>query len=46
MFCNIHSGVRLTKANMKDGNIPFIGATDSDNGITNFLCVKYKCFIG
>ena len=35
--CNIHSGVRLTKANMKDGNIPFIGATDSNNGITNFV---------
>lgn len=24
---NISSGVRLTKANMVDGNIPFIGAT-------------------
>ena len=36
-ICNINSGVRLTKANMKDGNIPFIGATDSNNGITNFV---------
>ena len=36
-ICNINSGVRLTKANMQDGNIPFIGATDSNNGITNFI---------
>ena len=36
-ICNINSGVRLTKANMQDGNIPFIGATDSNNGITNFV---------
>ncbi|WP_324612686.1 restriction endonuclease subunit S [Campylobacter anatolicus] len=36
-ICNINSGVRLIKANMKDGNIPFIGATDSNNGITNFV---------
>lgn len=36
-ICNINSGVRLTKANMVDGNIPFIGATDSNNGITNFV---------
>lgn len=35
--CDINSGVRLTKANMQDGNIPFIGATDSNNGITNFV---------
>lgn len=36
-ICNINSGVRLTKANMQGGNIPFIGATDSNNGITNFV---------
>lgn len=36
-ICNIKSGIRLTKANMEDGNIPFIGATDSNNGITNFV---------
>lgn len=36
-ICNINSGIRLTKANMKDGPIPFIGATDSNNGITNFI---------
>ncbi|WP_399630880.1 restriction endonuclease subunit S [Sporosarcina sp. SG10008] len=32
----IDSGVRLTKANMRPGRIPFIGATDSNNGITEF----------
>ncbi|MDI6414855.1 restriction endonuclease subunit S [Solobacterium moorei] len=36
-ICNINSGVRLTKANMKYGHLPFIGATDSNNGITNFV---------
>lgn len=36
-ICNINSGVRLTKSNMQDGNIPFIGATDSNNDITNFV---------
>lgn len=33
----IESGVRLTKANQEDGNIAFIGATDNNNGITNFI---------
>lgn len=33
----ISSGVRLTKKNMKPGKRPFIGATDSNNGITNFI---------
>ncbi|PAF20319.1 hypothetical protein CHH49_16895 [Terribacillus saccharophilus] len=33
----IKPGVRLTKANMISGDIPFIGATDSNNGITNFV---------
>ena len=32
-LCEIYSGVRLIKADMKDGDIPFIGATDSNNGI-------------
>lgn len=36
-ICNINSGVRLTKANMNEGKTPFIGATDSNNGITNFI---------
>ena len=30
----IKKGKRLTKANMINGEIPFIGATDSNNGIT------------
>lgn len=32
----ISSGTRLTKSDMSYGNIPFIGATDSNNGITGF----------
>ncbi len=36
-ICEIKSGVRLTKANMRLGNRPFIGATENDNGITNFV---------
>lgn len=33
----IKSGVRLTKKDMIVGKIPFIGASDSNNGITNFV---------
>ena len=33
----VKSGKRLTKADMKKGNKPFIGATDSNNGITQFV---------
>ena len=33
----IYSGKRLTVSNMHKGNIPFIGATDSNNGITNWI---------
>lgn len=33
---NILSGVRLTSSDMKQGNVPFIGASDSNNGITNW----------
>lgn len=33
----VSAGKRLTKANMDDGNIPFIGATDSNNGITSWI---------
>lgn len=32
----ISPGVRLTKADMIEGNIPFVGASDSNNGITTF----------
>lgn len=33
----IKSGKRLTAANMVSGKRPFIGASDSNNGITNFV---------
>ena len=33
----IYAGKRLTKADMKKGNRPFIGATDSNNGITEWV---------
>lgn len=33
----IKSGKRLTKADMKKGNTPFIGATDANNGITAYI---------
>lgn len=41
-ICNINSGVRLTKANMNEGKKPFIGATDSNNAITNFISNSNK----
>jgi restriction endonuclease S subunit len=34
---DISPGKRLIKADMKEGNRPFVGATDSNNGITNFV---------
>lgn len=34
---DIKPGKRLTKADMKKGALPFIGASDSNNGITNFV---------
>lgn len=33
----VDSGVRLTKENMVEGNIPFVGATSRNNGITNWV---------
>jgi Type I restriction modification DNA specificity domain len=36
----VKSGTRLTKSDMKKGNIPFVGATDSNNGITEFISNK------
>jgi len=36
-IADIKNGVRLTKADIKKGNRPFIGATDKNNGITNFV---------
>lgn len=35
--CEILSGVRLTKQDMINGNLPFVGASDSNNGITAFV---------
>lgn len=34
----IDSGKRLTKADMMLGNMPFIGASEMNNGITAFTC--------
>ncbi|MBN1777403.1 MAG: restriction endonuclease subunit S [Clostridiales bacterium] len=34
---SIRSGKRLTKSDMDFGNLPFIGATDSNNGITSWV---------
>lgn len=36
-ICEVLSGVRLTKQDMVNGKIPFIGASDSNNGITAFI---------
>jgi len=33
----IKPGIRLTKADMRHGNTPFAGASDSNNGITEFV---------
>lgn len=38
----IESGVRLTKADMTPGTIPFIGATDNNNGITGYTSTVNK----
>lgn len=35
--CEVKSGVRLTKANQEVGERPFIGASDSDNGVRAFV---------
>lgn len=43
---NIEKGKRLTKADMKKGNINFIGATDSNNGVTNKIGNDEYCFTG
>lgn len=39
-ICEIHSGVRLTKQDMQEGKMPFIGSSDSNNGITAFIANK------
>lgn len=40
----IYSGNRLTASNMNDGGCPFIGATDSNNGITNWVSNKNETY--
>lgn len=40
----IGAGKRLTKADMDSGNIPFIGATDSNNGITSWIATPNASF--
>lgn len=37
---DIKKGKRLTKANMKDGEVPFIGAIDRNNGYRQFIGQK------
>lgn len=34
---DLHKGKRLTKANHTCGNTPFIGSTDSNNGVTGYI---------
>lgn len=41
---SISAGKRLTKADMDNGQIPFIGATDSNNGITNWIATPNSSF--
>lgn len=40
----IRAGKRLTKADMDCGSIPFIGATDSNNGITSWIATPNSSF--
>lgn len=40
----IHAGKRLTKADMDHGDIPFIGSTDSNNGITSWIATPNASF--
>ena len=35
---SINGGKRLTKSDMQSGNMPFIGASELNNGITAFTC--------
>lgn len=35
---SIKGGKRLTKADMQDGKMPFIGASEQNNGVTAFTC--------
>ncbi|MDR0204519.1 MAG: N-6 DNA methylase [Delftia acidovorans] len=37
---DLKKGKRLTKANMTNGNTPFVGAIDSNNGVSNLIGQK------
>lgn len=39
-ICDIKPGVRLVSRQMEEGERPFIGAADSNNGVTNFVSNK------
>lgn len=39
-ICDIRPGVRLVSRKMIEGKLPFIGAADSNNGVTNFVSNK------
>ncbi|MFI9226301.1 restriction endonuclease subunit S [Peribacillus frigoritolerans] len=43
-ICDIFGGVRLTKKDMKPGKTPFIGASDSNNGVTNFVSNRNRSY--
>lgn len=42
LFPSIQRGKRLTKANQKDGNIPYISSTALNNGVDNFISSSSK----
>lgn len=39
-LATIDSGIRLTKADMKAGETPFVGASEMENGVTSFVSNK------
>lgn len=39
-ICNINFAVRLTKSNIEDGSILFIGVPNSNNGIIKFFQIQ------
>lgn len=45
-ICNIKPGIRLVSREMTEGEHPFIGAADSNNGVTNFVSNLNNSFDG
>ena len=39
-LATIDNGIRLTKADMKAGETPFVGASEMENGVTSFVSNK------